>query len=121
MPMAIRLASKGDLIVVSLSGVDRIFALRGRLDIPRSHVTTVEVMPRISVPPTPGTWLRAPGTHLPGLIHHGSYGREPNREFWAVYRQREVLVIGVTEWAYSRLVLGTRNPHVDAAMLASPG
>jgi hypothetical protein len=115
--MAIRLQLSGDVVVVSLSGLDRLFALKGRLDIPKSHITGVEVMPRKAVPPTPGTWLRAPGTHLPGLIRYGSYGREPNREFWAVYRQREVIVIRVTDWAYSRLILATRDPHADASLL----
>ena len=116
-PMAIRLQLKGDLIVVRLSGLGRLLAVKGRLDIPRSHVTSAEVMPRPAVPPTPGTWLRAPGTHIPGLIRYGSYGKKPNREFWAVYRQREVLVISITDWAYSRLILATRDPHADESLL----
>ena len=115
--MAIRLQPEGDVVVVSLTGLNRIFAIKGRLDITKSHITSVEVMPRKAVPPTPGTWLRAPGTFVPGLIRHGSYGREPNREFWAVYRQRDVLVISVTDWAYSRLVLATRDPRADALLL----
>ncbi len=115
--MAIRVQLSGDLIVVKLWGLGRLFALKGRLDVPKSHVTSIDVMPRKAVPPTPGTWLRAPGTHLPGLIRYGSYGREPNREFWAVYRQREVIVIGITDWAYSRLILATRDPHADASLL----
>ena len=115
--MAIRLRWSGDLVVVSLSGLDRLFAIKGRLDIPKSHITGVEVMPRKAVPATPGTWLRAPGTYVPGLIRYGSYGREPNREFWAVYRQAEVIVIQITDLAYSRLILATRDPHADASLL----
>jgi hypothetical protein len=115
--MAIRLQLERDLVVVSLSGLARVLAVKGRLDIPRSRITSVEVMPRKDVPSTRGTWLRAPGTYLPGLIRYGSYGREPNREFWAVRRQREVLVIGVSDWAYTRLILGTRDPHADASLL----
>jgi hypothetical protein len=115
--MTIRLQLRDDLIVVKLSGFGRLFAVKGRLDIPKSHITSVDVMPRKAVPPTPGTWLRAPGTHIPGLIRYGSYGREPNREFWAVLRQREVIVIGITDWAYSRLILTTRDPHPDASLL----
>jgi hypothetical protein len=42
---------------------------------------------------------------------------EPNREVWAVYRQGEVMVIRITDWAYSRLILATRDPHVDASLL----
>ncbi len=115
--MPITIHKTGDLIVVKLTGLSRIFGLKGRLDIPTSHVTSVEVRPRTEVPPTPGTWLRAPGTHIPGLVRYGSYGRVPNREFWAVYRQQEVLVVGVTDWAYRRVVIATRDPHADAALL----
>jgi hypothetical protein len=28
-----------------------------------------------------------------------------------------VLVVGVTDWAYSRVVLATRNPHADARLV----
>ena len=115
--MAIRLQLKDEFIVVRLSGLSRLFGLKGRLDIPKSHVTSVDVTPRKAVPHTPGTWLRVPGTHIPGLIRYGSYGREPNREFWAVYREREVLVVNITDWTYSRLILATRDLHADASLL----
>jgi hypothetical protein len=117
--MSIRVSCSSDAVVVSLTGLDRLFALKTRLDIPESRIASVEVMSRTSVPPTPGTWLRHPGTHIPGLIRHGSYGTEPNREFWAVYRQTDVLVVTVEGWSYRRIVLGTRDPHADEASIAS--
>jgi hypothetical protein len=117
--MPINIETVDDLIVVKLSGPSRVFGLKGRLDVPKSHITSVEVMARRDVPPTPGTWLRAPGTFVPGLVHYGSYGREPNREFWAVYRQPEVLVLTVRDWAYSRLVLATKDPRSDAATIGA--
>jgi hypothetical protein len=119
--MPITLRPAGDLIVVEFSGPSRVFGLKGRLDIPQSHITSVEVVHRKEVPPTPGTWLRAPGTHIPGVVRYGSYGREPNREFWAVYRQREVLVVAVRDWAYSRLVIATKDPQADAATIRGAG
>lgn len=112
--MAVRLQPTNDQITVTLSGLDQLFALKGRLDVPRSHITKVAVMDSTTVPSTPGTLLRAPGTRIPGLIRHGSYGKEPNREFWAVYRQRKVIVIEVTDWAYSKLIIGVRDPHSAA-------
>jgi hypothetical protein len=68
-------------------------------------------MDRSDVPATEGAWLRAPGTHVPGLIRYGSYGREPLREFWLVLRQRRVVVIEVEDWAYHRVILGTGEPE----------
>lgn len=116
--MAIDIEARSDVAVVSLTGKDRVFALKGRLNIPADKIRSVEVLPRREVPPGTGTLLRLPGTHVPGLIRHGSYGRGPNREFWAVYRQDEVLVISVDDWDYCRVVLGRDNPAMDAMTLS---
>jgi len=115
--MPINIEPAGDLIVAVFSGPSRILGLKARLDIPKSHVTSVEAVARKEVPSTPGTRLRAPGTHIPGLMRYGSYGREPNREFWAVYRQRKLLVVTVADWEYSRLMLATKDPNADATAI----
>ena len=47
----------------------------GQAYIPRSRISSVEAIDRSEVPSTEGAWLRAPGTHVPGLIRYGSYGR----------------------------------------------
>jgi len=73
------------------------------------------VLDRNAVRRTEGTWLRAPGAYVPGLIRYGSYGREPVREFWMVRRQRRVVVINVRDWAYHRLILGVSDPEAFAA------
>jgi hypothetical protein len=112
--MAIELILDLDRLTVRLTGVNQVFALKGRLEVPLSRINSVDVLARAHVPPTPGTWLRAPGTHVPGLIRYGSYGREPQREFWAVYRQRYVLAIGVDGWDYHRLVLGVKDAPLHA-------
>ena len=103
-----------DHLTVRLTGFDRVFSIKSHLEIPLSHISSVEVIERKEIPPTPGTWLRAPGTHLPGLVRHGSYGRQPHREFWAIYRQRYALVISVENWDYSRLVLGVKDVPLHA-------
>ena len=104
-----------DHLTITLTGPDRLFSLKNHMEIPLGKISSAEVLERKEIPPTPGTWLRAPGTHVPGLIRHGSYGRVPQREFWAVYRQRLALVITVDDWNYSRLVLGIKDAPVIAA------
>ncbi len=103
-----------DHLTINIVGFDRLFSLRHHLEVPLEKIGLVEVLDRKQIPPTPGTWLRAPGTHLPGLIRHGSYGRSPHREFWAIYRQRLALVIHVEDWDYSRLVLGIKDAPLHA-------
>ncbi|HEY5685185.1 MAG TPA: hypothetical protein VIY70_07415 [Acidimicrobiia bacterium] len=115
--MAVRAARTEDTVVLKLGPLDALFAVKGRLDIPGSHITSVLVMNRSDVPSTPGAWLRAPGTYVPGLIRYGSYGREPVREFWMVLRHRRVVVIDVRDWAYHRLILGVSDPDALAAAI----
>lgn len=116
--MAIDIEVGKALVVVNLTGADRVFALKNGLEIPAQRISSVDVMPRGTVPPGSGTWIRYPGTYIPGLIRHGSYGLGANREFWAVFRQDDVLVISVDDWDYRRLVLGTGNPAMDAMRLS---
>lgn len=116
--MAIDVEVSEDLVVVNLTGKDRIFALKSSLKIPAAKIRSVEVLPRRDVPPVKGVMLRIPGTYIPGAVHHGTYGLGANREFWAYYRQEEVLVISVDEWEYRRIVLGTENPAMDAMRLS---
>ena len=115
--MGLNISRAGDSIVMRLDPLDALFAIKRRLDIPRSQVESVEVVERSAVPHTRGTWVRAPGTHVPGFARYGSYGFEPNREFWMVRRQAEVVVVEVRDWAYRRLVLGVRDPESLATEL----
>lgn len=117
MGIAVELASHE--VQVRLSPIGRVLAVKRRLEIPLDLVSGAAAMDRGAVPPGDGTWLRAPGTHIPGLIRYGSYGRSPHREFWAVTRQRRVLVITVDEWDYLRVVLGMKDPDGPAASISA--
>lgn len=117
MTVAVRVAH--DRVTVELRGLDRILSLKSRLDVPSGAITAVEAKPRESVQRLPGRWLRLPGTYVPSMVHHGSYGLGADREFWAIFRQERVLVIRAHGWDYSRLILGVPNPDEVAAELSS--
>ncbi len=116
--MAVNARLQGDHIVVELTGLDRVLCLKGRVRVPLEAVTSVEAIDRESIERLPGRWLRLPGTYVPSLVHHGSYGWGANRDFWAVYRQERVLVVRLKNWAYRRLVLGVPDPDRVASELA---
>jgi len=117
--MSIEITTEPQNLHVRVGGVNGLLSLKRRLDIPTHLITGVEAMDRKAVPPGEGTWLRAPGTYIPGLIRHGSYGRPPHREFWAVFRPKRVLVITVRDWDYARVILGIRDPETNAAAIAT--
>jgi hypothetical protein len=94
-----------------------VFSLKRRLVVPLRAVSSIEAKRREDVQELPGRWLRLPGTYVPSMVHHGSYGRRPHREFWAWFRQERVLVIRLQGWDYQRLVLGVPQPDAVAAEL----
>lgn len=118
--MGVRVSHTESSVVLHFGTFESLFSLKGPLDIPRSQVVSIDVMERAHVPATEGTWLRAPGTHIPGLIRYGSYGREPLREFWQVLRQKRVVVATVSDWAYHRVVIGSGDPDRLASELRAP-
>ena len=60
-----------DTLVVEPKGLDKLWSLKSRLDIPLAHVVPATVEPyesrRIVFS------LRFPGTHIPGLIKAGTF------------------------------------------------
>jgi hypothetical protein len=51
-------------LIVHVRGIDRLWALKSRLEMPLSHVVGAEVDPRIAREWHKG--IRAAGTHVPG-------------------------------------------------------
>ncbi len=117
--MSIEISIEPQTVQVRLGGIEGLLALKRRLDIPTHLVTEAVAIDRKDIPGGEGTWLRAPGTYIPGLVRHGSYGRPPHREFWAVFRPRRVLVVAVRDWEYCRVVLGMRDPEVHASAISA--
>ena len=117
--MSIEVTTEPQTVRVRVGGIEGLLALKRNLDIPTHLVTAAEAIDRKDIPRGQGTWLRAPGTYIPGLIRHGSYGHAPHREFWAVFRPKRVLVIAVRDWEYTRVVLGIADPEVHASAISA--
>ncbi len=117
--MSVGISVESETLRVRLGPIERLLAVRRGLEIPLHLVSGAAAMDRNAIPSGDGTWLRAPGTHIPGLIRYGSYGRVPHREFWVVMRQRRVLVITVRDWDYARVILAIRDPESHAAAISA--
>jgi hypothetical protein len=58
-------------LILNVQGLDKLFAFKSRLEIPLEHVAGARVDPAIAR----GWWkgIRAPGTHVPGVIIAGTF------------------------------------------------
>jgi hypothetical protein len=106
-------------LIVHVRGMDRLWALKSRLEIPLSHVVGAEVDPEIAREWHKG--IRAPGTHVPGVITAGTFYQEGERVFWDVHDPEKTLVIQLRDERYAWLVIEVEDPLATAAAIQGRG
>ena len=102
-------------LIVHVRGMDRLWALKSRLEIPLSHVVDAEVDPGLAREWHKG--IRAGGTHVPGVITAGTFYQEGERVFWDVHDPESTVVIHLKDDLYARLVIEVDDPASTAAAI----
>jgi hypothetical protein len=104
-----------DALVVHGQGMDRLWALKSRLEIPLAHLVGAEVDPQVARGWHKG--IRAGGTHVPGVITAGTFYQEDERVFWDVHDPERAIVIHLKDERYAKLVIEVDNPASTAAAI----
>jgi hypothetical protein len=119
--MAVRIEVTSQTLIVSLTGLDVVWALKRRLVINRSDIVSVRMVPRKEVVSL--LRLRLYGSFVPGLICAGTFsvGRKAglprgSRAFMSIYRAKQVLQI-TTKSRPALIGLETANPEAVAVAL----
>jgi hypothetical protein len=99
---------------IEMKGWDKLWALKGRLEIPLEHVKAAHADPEIAKHPK---GIRTLGTHVPGILTAGTLRQEGNSVFWNVHNPQNVIVIELHDERYARLVIEVADPHVTVATL----
>jgi hypothetical protein len=98
----------GDELVMTPRGFNKVWALKGRLAVPKSCVKQVRVMAN----PKELSWgWRLPGTEIPGLIRAGSYIRKGEWSFQLWRGRKPIVLIELEGTRYSRMAVETQNPN----------
>ena len=68
--------------------------------------------------------LRAPGTHIPGVLVAGTFHQDGERVFWDVHDAAKAVVIELADEKYQRLVIEVDDPRetaerIEQALIAS--
>src|SRR5215203_946870 len=105
-----------DALIVHVRGMDRIFALKSRLEIPLSHVLGAKADPEIAHP-APWKSLRLTATQIPWVVTAGTFYQEGERVFWDVHDPKKAVVIRLSDERYARLVIGVENPPATVAAI----
>ena len=102
-----------DALIVHVEGMDRLFALRSRLEVPLSHVAGAEVDPEEARRRWHGIMER--GIWVPGPITVGTFYQEGELVFWDVHDPQKTVVIRLKDERYRRLVIEVEDPEATAA------
>ncbi len=119
--MAVRIEVTSQSLIVSLTGLDVVWALKRRLVINRADIVSVRVASRKEVVSL--LRLRLYGSFVPGLLCAGTFsvGKKAglprgSRAFMSVYRARQVLLI-TTNSRPALIGLEAANPEAIVAAL----
>ncbi len=115
--MAVEIKTSAKALVLRVTGADLIFGLRSRLVVPMDEILGARTLPAQEA--KSDLWIRTGGLGLPGVATVGHFrGREAKKQWWRVYRAKEVLVIDLApESRFDRLVLQVDRPERTAARI----
>ena len=94
-------------LIVHVQGADRPWALKSRLEMPLTHVVSVDPASKKTK-----AWqgFRLPATHIPGVIAAGTFRKDGETVFWDVHRPDRAVEIGLRDERCSRLVIEVEDP-----------
>jgi hypothetical protein len=102
-------------LVVNVTGVGKLLALKSRLEVSLAHVSGVELRPEAARTLWPG--FRMPGTHIPGVVTAGSFYASDEWVFWDVHDPDKTIAIQLRDEHYTRLVIQVDDPEATAGTL----
>lgn len=113
----VEISVAGDKVVFEVEGVDKLWSLRSRLEIPRAHIRDVRADPSVAR----GWWhgLRLLGTNVPGLLTAGTFHQDGNNVFWDVHNPERTIVITLAHEFYDQLIIEVPEPASAIALLQS--
>jgi hypothetical protein len=111
----VRVTVLGGSAVFEVEGLDKLWALKSRLEIPVRHIRGARVDPEIAR----GWWhgLRTGGTEVPGVITAGTFHQHGRRIFWDVHDPDRTVVVELADERYDELVIEVESPATTVGEL----
>jgi hypothetical protein len=107
-PLMVDITVHGDRVVFEVEGLDRLWALRSRLEIPLAHVIDVEINAE-----QVGRWwhgLKLLGTDVPGVFAAGTFYYHGELVFWDVRDPANTIIVTLDHERYKKLMVEVVDP-----------
>ena len=104
-----------ETLVVEVEGWDKLWSMKGSLEIPLAHIAGVRTDP----PEVHDWWrgVRLPGTYLPGVVTAGTFHYHGQRVFWDVHDPSKAIGIALHDERYAELIVEVEDPEAAVAAI----
>jgi hypothetical protein len=111
----VHISIEGDRVHFDVVGLDKLWSLRSRLDIPLAHIRAVQIDPDAAR----GWWhgLRLLGSNIPGVLTVGTFYQHGEIVFYDVHDPERTIVLELDHEKYKRLIVEVENPQTARTML----
>ena len=105
----VQISIEGDRVHFDVEGLDKLWALRSRLDIPLAHVRAIKIDPEAAR----GLWhgLRLMGSNIPGVLTVGTFYQHGEIVFYDVHDPERTIVLELDHERYKRLIVEVEDPQ----------
>jgi len=105
----VEITLSGSALHLEVKGLDKLWAFKGRLEIPIVNIRGARADPSIAL----GWWkgIKAPGTSIPGVIRAGTFYQHEKRIFWDVHDPEKTVVIDLHDERYDQLIVEVSDPE----------
>ena len=122
--MAVHIELTSENVIITLTGVDAMWAIKRRLIIDRQQIESAKVMDRKAAIKL--LRLRLWGSYLPGVVCAGTFSvskkaglRQGSRAFCSMYRAKQVLVITTSNTRPALVMVQVAEPEAIATALSA--
>lgn len=111
----VELRIEADTLVVDVLGSHQIFALKGELRVPLSHVKSARHDPEYADRFWHG--IKMMGTDIPGVFAAGTFWSTDGWRFWDVRHAENAITIELSDERLAEVIVEVENPEVAVAMV----
>lgn len=97
-----------DRVVFEIEGLDKLWSLRSRLEIPLAHITGAEA----NIDQVNQWWhgLKVAGTGVPGVFAAGTFYYHGELVFWDVRHPSNTIIVSLDHERYRKLIIEVKDP-----------